>query len=181
MWACPHCEKAYTHQSSLHRHVLNVHGSETKRKDAPVSNGKAEKKCKTNDADAIWRKKCQTAWNKVIIEAVHKLKEEDDYSHLDNEDLCKKEHLEDLTIPAVMQMVESRLDEADCLRKSQVLSALEGEKKKLMESGMAEWEATLMARTNRKFLLAEQIASALKSEEEEEVEEEAEEEETYKS
>ena len=165
MLSCSDCEKKYSHESSLRRHVLKMHGGGTKRKGPPVSNGKGTKNLKNGGDDTAWRKKCQAAWNKVIREAVEELKETDDNSHLSDEDLCKDEHLLNLTVPAVMRMVEAKLTEAECLRESEVGSALKAERKKLIEHGMAEWEAKLMAPSNRKYLLARHVSRALKSKE----------------
>ena len=167
MWACPHCEKTFAHHSSRRRHVLAAHkknnmsnifdsDSQSSADEDPANDGGIESA----------EKDCDDAWKKIILEVFDQLEEK--HRQLSKEELIKEEYIFDVTIPAVMRFVEAKLTEAECLRQSELYTALDEEKEKLMDGGMDEWEAKLMARSNRRYLVVRQIVKALNSQDEEE-------------
>ena len=169
MWACPHCNRKYLHHSSRRRHILSAHGSNMERKtifdsDNEESNESEDEKTleASAESDTTEEEECEEAWRKIVLEVAEQLREDD--PSLSEEDQNEANYILATLLPAVMKAVEAKLKDAECIRNSETYTAVEEEKEKLMDNGMDEWEAKIMARSNRRFLIGRQISLALKKE-----------------
>lgn len=162
MWDCPHCDKTFAHHSSRRRHVLAVHTNMGKNFDSDNESNDADEDIENEELED---QACENAWNKLILDVLERLIEHE--PGITRDRLLKDDLVFDVTIPAVMKVVKKKLEEAECLRTSELCTALEEEKEKLMDGGMDEWEASMMAQSNRRYLILQQIAKANLSDKEE--------------